>query len=427
MKKNIKLISGLCLICLLVLSGFFYKTVLSNRISNHSEDEYVEIDTEEVPLAGGVTAYFYIGDSNNFSILRSKYVGKGKLQTGKTCTDSAAVDAIIASSPNISSFVKDGETVKWNSTKKIFTTWYVIGSVEELEVVEEVVEEEEIVDDDIFGVAESVTEPTNTIYLSREDILNAKSSDYASNDVLCWDSYMHVDNEIQDGMIPSGLLDDEVYTSMNLPSEAVSDYMISNKRDNAHATGYFGDVQTSVVGIGSIYPISGVELPDEMTVCFGKIATYGFSKSKNDWAVIDEQPKPYGIYIYKLPWSSKVSTRCTNVTKCSDHYEVKVTREELEGNVLHFWGKRPLIDKTDYLYYATAYQFWVKEEEAKDKLTAVIAIDSKDDNGGNILQLFTSRGIKVTNEPRVQWGHTIPNSEYKYERDGARLKSLFSE
>lgn len=304
------------------------------------------------------------------------------------------------------------------------------------------IEDENVIEDNRADDTKSeasveITSPYSTVIdinsrevitMNRQQILSNIGKSYPSDTVVKWDSFRVGKRDTNDGKIPTELLDDTVYLSMNLPSESLCDYMVSAWRDNGHITGDLSnDAAVKALSMGAVYTTSNCELPDSFTVCLGKIKLFAFSKSQNKWLVIDEQPYPAGIYVYTLPWESTKATKCENVTYYPDHAEITLTRQEFEGNVLHFWGKSATINKQDYLYYACAYEVWSNDGSVSNKLTATIGIDSKNSNStATISQLFSSRGLSVNTTHKTHWGHTIPNSEYIKNRDGDVLKSLYS-
>ena len=263
--------------------------------------------------------------------------------------------------------------------------------------------------------------------LSKEEILNAKETDYSSNTLLKWKDYKTYSNSVHDGVIPASLLSDEIYCSMNLPSESRSDEMIEMKRTNGRIMNDLSPNHSTMVGIGAVYKTSGATLPQNFTLCIGKIKTFAYLRSINNWTLIDEQPYPTGIYLYKMPWSDHSTKKCNNIQYYSDHVEIKLTAEEFTGYTLHFWGTRKNIDRNDVTYVACAYDFWIKEKGYDGLFTATIGIDAKDSEGSydSIAQLFTGRGLEVNSKKRTQWGQTIPNSEYDPLNDGHVLEVLY--
>lgn len=283
-----------------------------------------------------------------------------------------------------------------------------------------------IMSDDIVNAKESRKTDTVQI-LSRDEILNAQDADYKNVSYVKWQEYDASDATVHDGVIPVNLLSDEIYCSMNLPSESRSNEMIQMNRDNGKIMSGMTSKQSSIVGIGAIYSTAGADLPDRFTLCIGKIKTFAYLDSIDNWTIIDEQPYPDGVYLYKMPWTEHKSKKCNNIQYYSDHVEISLTKEEFNSYALHFWGKRKAVDRKDVRYVACAYDFWIKETGNDGKFTAAIGIDAKDKKGSSasIVQLFSSRGMQVTSQKRTQWGQTIPNAEYDPVYDGYVLKLLY--
>lgn len=276
-------------------------------------------------------------------------------------------------------------------------------------------------------VSEINAESAKVLYLSKEEILTAEEEDYAGVKFLKWEGYKSSETKEHDGIIPTYLLSDEIYCSMNLPSESRWNDMIKWKRDNGEVMCKMSKEHSSLVGIGTIYQTAEKDLPDKFTLCIGKIKTFVYLKSVNNWVLLDEQPYPKGIYLYKMPWKENIKKKCDKMTTYPDHIEVEMTKEEFSGYALHFWGQRKNVKQEDVLYVACAYEFWIKEKGNDGDFTAMIGVDAKDANGSqeSISQLFCSRGLEVTTQKRAHWGHTIPNAEYDELYDGYVLKLLF--
>ncbi len=269
------------------------------------------------------------------------------------------------------------------------------------------------------------------IKMSREEILSKIGHPYNSNTCLKWNGFIKGSKDTFDGSIPTEWLGDPVYVSMATPAEVRSEYMIGANRDNAHDTGISQDkLRLKQVAIGAIYLTKGGSLPNTFTINYGKIKLFGYSKSKGKWVIIDSQPHPKMVMQYQLPWTAHLPT--TDFTsKFVDHgsyVSITYNKEEIDDtHIMHFWGQLTDYDKSDYLYYASAFEVWTSTSGAVGSLTATSGIDTKDKAGGDALQLFSSYGMKVTTSKRVLWGHTIPMSEYDYYRDGVQLQKLFSQ
>ncbi|SEL73106.1 hypothetical protein SAMN04487770_11618 [Butyrivibrio sp. ob235] len=252
------------------------------------------------------------------------------------------------------------------------------------------------------------------IELDRDNILYATSDSYSSNDVIHWTPKYKYSSDVHDGTIPVSLLNDPVYCSMNLPSESQSDFMKSAGRDNGHILCNMATTSYPYMcSIGAIYLTSGQELPQTFSIYLGNIKLFAYSKSKKAWLTLDNLRYPSGIFIYTLPWSSTKATKCNHVTYSANYAKIDLTSEEMSSACLHFWGKIAPIDNDDYLYYASAFTFWV-DSNSVDKFTATGGIDTKTSlNGTGGTQVFSTRGLSSSTTPKILWGHTVPNSEYK--------------
>lgn len=413
--------------------------------------------------SSGIKAYFYLYQPSYYdeetgyvSPFSCDWAGEGRITgTNYIFNDSESVANIIISAPTV-----EGAEVEWVTAFKYFGYNIIIGKiVTNSSVIDEIIDEtidentneiiEESLDDAIKENPEILEEPTDVeevdvepldndiivdeepepqLYiLDRNEILSAVKDNFNEIDSVKWNSFKQAGNDVSDGIIPITLLDDPVYTSMNLPSEARSDYMIKTYRDNAHILGSVNNPEIKkLVSIGSIYQTSGAQLPDEITICLGKIKLFGYSISEQRWVTISEDSAPVDAMIYKLPWGSGV-IKDNMIQRFDDHIEITVKGENLANNVLHFWGSKVPVDKDNYKYYACAYSFWVKNPEDNNLLTSVVAMDAKAATGTNtVAQLISSRGMNVQSTERVIWGSTIPNSEYD-PSFGTELQSLFYE
>lgn len=268
------------------------------------------------------------------------------------------------------------------------------------------------------------------ISLSREEVLSKIGHAYNSNSCLKWTGFIKGSKDTYDGTIPTEWLNDPIYLSMAQPGESRSEYMISVNRDNAHVMGVTEDKLRNVqVAIGAVYKTKDGSLPSTYTINYGKIKLFGYSKSKKKWVILDSQPHPMNVVQYQLPWTAHLPT--TDYTnKYVDHgsyVSITYSNNDIDDtHLMHFWGKTVYYDKSDYLYYASAYEVWTSTPAAVGGLTATSGIDTKEKPGAEALQLYSSYGMKVTTSRKVLWGHTIPMSEYDYYRDSVQLQNLFN-
>lgn len=426
------------------------------------------ITDEDIPLSGTteVDASFYLFNPlgftptfTNVSPSMCEYIGEGTVSySGAIYNDAASVEAAILEEPDYQEILQTYSTIEWSSLFNRKGNTIVIGtysyisdepynsrsmafddeetdySEDEDEYAEEILEDEEVDEEPQVGASlrsmklQEIDTTPKLVELDKHSILNADKSDFSPNTEVKWDGFSNYayKHDVNDGVIPVDLLDDPIYCSMNLPSEDMSEFSESTHRGNGHITNKLTPAQTTAVGIGATYLINGKTMSQDFTMCMGKMALYAFSKSQNKWVVVDEQNTCKGLQMYELPWTTHRHYPCTNITQYDDHVEIKIKKDELNGYAFHFWGVRKPIDQSDYLYYATAYQTWVKEDYASDILCTEGGIDAKDDAGKTGIQLISSRSITLTTEPKTVWCHTIPNSEYDHDRDYVQLTQLFN-
>lgn len=269
------------------------------------------------------------------------------------------------------------------------------------------------------------------ISLSREEMLANIGHPYNSNTCLKWNSFRKGSKDTFDGTIPTEWLSDSIFVSMATPAESLSNYMISAWRDNAHDLGITKDnFKLKMIAIGALYRTKDIILPDTFTINYGKIKLFGYSKSKKKWVVLDSNQHPVNVMQYQLPWTANLPV--TDYTKKfvdhGDYVSIDYSSSEEidETRIMHFWGKLADYDKSDIIYFASAYEVWTSTPAAVGGLTATSGIDTKDNATGVTTQLYSSYGMKVTTKRKVLWGHTIPMSEYDYYRDGVELQKLFN-
>lgn len=253
----------------------------------------------------------------------------------------------------------------------------------------------------------------NIIKLNREQILSAKAEDYPEDAVLLWDGLLHSKKDVYDGKIPVSKLNDQVYCSMNLPSESNWEFMHKSWRDNGH---FYDDAKgencVKILSIGALYAAEDEQLPENFSVYLSNIKLFAYSKTQKCWLVLDNQQYTRGLRLYDSMWRNNQSVNIDDrITYEEDYVKVDLTAEDLSEHVLHFWGYPSYYLKDDFIYYASAFTFWV-DEAAAGKITATNGIDTKDSSGVTATQLFSSRGYAGATYPKVVWGHTIPNEEY---------------
>lgn len=89
---------------------------------------------DEIPLASGTSAVFYINDSNkpseSVSYLFCKKVGNGTISFKESkIYNAAGVDNYIVKAPDVSAYISEGQAVRWVRIYKSFYTYCVIGEI----------------------------------------------------------------------------------------------------------------------------------------------------------------------------------------------------------------------------------------------------------------------------------------------------------
>lgn len=384
----------------------------SNALSNNCH---------KVLAASSINASFYLVDETlalvtypNVSKAALYKVGTGSINyTGTIWDNPSAVKKAIITAPN-------GINVEWTHILKV-NNWYYVGA-RLTSTNKKYTSTSPSIVNNATKTKESVTH-----VLNRDTILKVTSKSYPEIDYARWDGFKRIETDVCDGLIPAPLLDDPVFTSMNLPSESVSNYMTSVGRDNGHVYNDISNLNgTHLLGMGGIYATTNAQLPASIKVCLGKIKVFGYNTNTQTWEILSSDKHVADAKIYTLPWeTSKMYSVPAKVYE--DHLELTITPNDIKNGCLHFWGSRTQLDKNKYKYFAVACSFWAEGSFNNGCLTAVNAIDLKRSaKGETVAQLNSSRGMRVTNYKKTLWSTTIPNNEYKAEW-GTELQSLFNQ
>lgn len=211
-------------------------------------------------------------------------------------------------------------------------------------------------------------------------------------------------------------LDNVLQKTMVSRSEA--DYYKDLNRKNA--TAMLRPLVGEVYGrtIGAVYKIQGVALPDNFTVCISNVQLYAVTKDKVLRRLrLDKKPKAGMFGFYELPWSPEVSRTIPTdkYTIHDDYTEFHLSASDFNGyangkteSVLHFWGgNADLGNRDDIVGVISTFDFWVKEEEARDKLIIQIGVDQIDYNTKTIKQACSGIAMKLETYPRTQWSTSM--------------------
>lgn len=245
----------------------------------------------------------------------------------------------------------------------------------------------------------------------------AQNKNIQGNGYIRWDGWKALSKEnILSGNLKVNYINDEIYTSMKLPSE-VSTYL--KWRVNPEVIKYQPSGYINTLGIGSIYPVTGAELPDNFNIYLGKLKTFVLMAGENEqWKVIDshkclDSDEYYSIHY--LPWQlhkyEKISHEKIEIG--SDYVKFNFTKEDLNSKVLHFWGTQKPCISEQAIGMVTIYEVWSDTPDITGKLAAAIGIDQRNAKK-EVQQAFSGRNYAVTNSKRLVIGHNMPDDVYDW-------------
>lgn len=230
-------------------------------------------------------------------------------------------------------------------------------------------------------------------------------------------------------------LDDVLQKTMVSRSEA--NYYSDLNRKNA--TAMLRPLSGEVYGrtIGAVYKIQGAVLPESFTVCISNLQLYAITKDKVLRRLrSDKRPKAGMFGFYELPWTPEVSRNLTTdkYTIHDDYTEFHLSASDFNGyasgkteSVLHFWsGNADLGNKDDIVGVIVCFDFWVKEEEARDKLVVQVGVDQIDYGTKTIKQGCSGIAMKLETNPRTQWATTMNRELLNIYCDFKQLLSMRS-
>lgn len=250
------------------------------------------------------------------------------------------------------------------------------------------------------------------------------------------------------GVIPVSLLDDPIFCSMKLPSEARHDSETTGKRVNGSFLFDSYPGYSKVCGTGAIYKKEGVELPETFTLCIGKdlcvfavtvdqpvihilencdISERGYVLPSWNETLQEYKTKGSSFSLYPSNWNKEEKViKPEIIYDCGDHVEIPLTGKDFEGRVLHFWtANQEGVEKENLVGLVTAYSFWVKEKEYEDMFVATIGTDFRDINE-TISQAFSGRGMLVKSYPRTIFGHNFYDDDYMKYVDNSLILKKYS-
>lgn len=206
-----------------------------------------------------------------------------------------------------------------------------------------------------------------------------------------------------------------IYESMKLPHDAKS---IDDTGDYPGFNEYGLQGFVNLIGIGAIYSVKGVQLPDDVEICIGKFSTYVLlDQPEAEWIAAEDVSalnyKHFGIY--DLPWyTNRHYMLDEKVTSRNDDYiKISLSSEELDSKVLHFWGSIKEYPSEDIVGIVNIYEVWCTNQNVANKLVADVACDQRDANG-KTRQAYWGRKHIITTQKSLVIGHNMPDEIYNW-------------
>ena len=267
------------------------------------------------------------------------------------------------------------------------------------------------------------------------------SSDVVGNGIIkCKDFRLYYEGRFtskpMDGTIPVSKLKDPIYTSMNLPHEAMN---IDVEKINALNMNAASDKYQSCNAMGGICLSTGQTIGDDdyVTFCFGRAAMAVKTKD-SDWYLAQDEIYPVDErYIYDFPWMSGNDHRFRLgdewVKKFDDHVEITVKGSYFnhgvgagaDQGVLHYWNRAYQIPGggENLLGMAVMFNVWVKEPQYSGKFNTAPSADFYGANQNG--QVYEGRNYTITDSKRAMVGHNVGNEDYERIMDSDKVQQLF--
>lgn len=274
--------------------------------------------------------------------------------------------------------------------------------------------------------------PNGNYLLDKDTILPLKNKSCVGNGNVKFINYNANNNN---GLIPIDKLDDEIYLSMNMPSDGIT-YMAD--RINGNFLNSISSNVKSIRSIGAIYKNTNENLPEDIYIYLGKMKLFGYNKVLKKWVILAESSVPRDVKLYALPWDS------SNTKDVSREYEngllkIKLkasdftnTDTNVDGWVLHFWGFEYTFNSSDYNNIENIIScFECKAESPSgenitNKLLSVSAVDLIY-NDNSINQLNYSKNYSINRELTKNWSHNILNDNYNTYVNKDEIEKIFEE
>lgn len=241
--------------------------------------------------------------------------------------------------------------------------------------------------------------------------------------------------EINTGLIPLDLLNDEIYMSMKTPSDCAGPLKRPYPRHIYSLSRLIneGKTPTKAHVIFAIYPVPGVDLPDTMTFKIGALKLYGYSKKCKKWVILAENvPCQWNTnvhYVENGQWTGEKEAIADCISRTEEDYiTVTIDKERLLKGVVHC-GSTDVIfgtpnefpgDIADYEYIVSSASASCDTEDCTYMTCAVDYVYNS-----TYYQAYYGRNIYLKNEIQTMWSHNIPDYVYRDVVDTERLMQFF--
>lgn len=286
-------------------------------------------------------------------------------------------------------------------------------------------------DSDYFKEDKQYEANRGVFQLDKNTLLhNIKTKNITGTGSLKYKAYNYKNN---DGIIPIKKIKDNVFLSMNLPSDG-NTYMINRINGNLISPNLSED-DINIHAIGAVYKNSDLDLPETFNLYLGKIKLFGYRQTTGHWEILKEDSVPAAIRRYKLPWTTNESYDVDYIfDENKQMYKITLTKEDFsanenaEGYVLHFWGNNYVLtteDYTDITKLASCMECMVEStsnQNISSQFLGVCAIDRT--QSSQTFQVGYSRNVAINNYVTKIWFHNVNNTEYDL-LETSQLDKLF--
>lgn len=232
-----------------------------------------------------------------------------------------------------------------------------------------------------------------------------------------WCKYTNIAGNIYDGTCSIQHIDDELYRAAHWVSEAD---MTEDERTNLVASTIYSlsEDNPDINYQGFVVRVKDKEVPDEFTFCIGKCKLYAYKNGK--WELLNESYPTFSLYDASWKDGNNIAIK-QNRVEYDDHVEITITKEQWyafsanDERIFHYWGPSYVLeeneDASQYQYFLTLSNFWIKEPEYEDIFGFKIGSDLRDKNG-TIHELGLGNLLLLKSYPRTAYFYTVPDDLY---------------